>query len=160
MWLVRCSQYISYYYHYALNQIILYNRRFHLFHRHLNEVPVLGEVSSRGGDETKRKDITMKKTLVIFMAMAAFSAFANAGELCGMLGKHMVGPKCNPGQACPHWVRLQYDLTTSRGKLVDLETSSEEILEQFGSLQGQQACVEGSYDNLTKAFEVTSISSN
>lgn len=98
----------------------------------------------------------MKITILFSLLICAFSTYANADELCGTLGSHIVAPHCDPGQICPRSLRLQYDLTTGTGERIDLETSSLAILEDFSELRGQDVCVTGTESR--SDFEVTSIS--
>lgn len=100
----------------------------------------------------------MKKMILASVLMSVVSSVSFAGELCGTLGTHTVAPVCNPGQACPMWLRLQYDLTTNEGTRYDLETSTMGVLEQFGELKGNEVCVSGL--ETRTGFEVVSISKN
>ena len=85
----------------------------------------------------------MKNFILLSVVLSAFSTASFAAELCGTLGSHLVGPHCVAGQACPHWVRVQYDLTLLDGRRIDLETSSTGILEDFGDFNGDDVCVSG-----------------
>jgi hypothetical protein len=98
----------------------------------------------------------MKKFLLVVLALSATPAFAT--EVCGTFGSHTVAPKCNPGLACPMWIRLQYDLTTEDGSVLDLETQSATVLGKLGELKGEKGCVRGHFDG--ESFEVTSAIAN
>lgn len=100
----------------------------------------------------------MKITILLSLLIFSFSSLANADELCGILGSHIVAPHCDPGQICPRSLRLQYDLTTDEGYRYDLETSTMAVLDQFGELKGNDVCVSGL--ETRTGFEVTSISKN
>lgn len=98
------------------------------------------------------------KTILLASALitTALSGSAFAGELCGTLDAHTVGPHCAAGAICPMFIRLQYDLTTADGTRYDLETSSTPVLENFGQFKGTQVCVDGS--QVEDSFSVTTIS--
>jgi hypothetical protein len=98
----------------------------------------------------------MKKMIALISLLIAISSFAQAAELCGILGSHAVGPQCVVGEPCPHWIGLRYDLRLADGRRVDLETANPAVLQDFGTYLGQNVCVEGSQASDGK-FEVTSI---
>jgi hypothetical protein len=98
----------------------------------------------------------MKKIILASALIAAsFANLAFAGEVCGTLGSYSVAPHCPAGQACPMFVRLQYEIVTSEGTHVDLETSSTPVFDRFEQFNGNKVCVTGSND--TDSFEVTEI---
>jgi hypothetical protein len=98
---------------------------------------------------------------IIFTALSAtamisaLSGSAFAGEICGTLGTHVVAPQCAPDAMCPMFMRLQYDLTTTDGTRYNLDTSSVEVLDNFGQLRGNNVCVEGK--DAKDSIEVTTV---
>jgi hypothetical protein len=69
-----------------------------------------------------------------------------------VVGTRTVGPNCQPGAACPQFIRLEY---TIGGKLVS--TGSDDVLTQLGELKGSRACAQGEEDS-DGSFSITSIS--
>ena len=106
----------------------------------------------------------MKFIILASVLMSAFSSVSFAAEtseqiaseLCGTVGSHMVGPKCDPGKPCPMWIRLQYDLTTNEGTRYDIYTTNDEI--SFDQLRGSSICVSGTESK--DAFNVVAVSTN
>ncbi len=99
--------------------------------------------------------MSMKSVLFAALLVSTVSSAALANELCGTIGSHMVGPKCEAGRPCPMWVRLQYDLTTDENESYDLETSTITLFDSLGQLEGKKACVVG--EGTREGFTVTSI---
>ena len=100
----------------------------------------------------------MKKMILASVLMSVVSSVSFAGELCGTLGTHTVAPVCNPGQACPMWLRLQYDLTTNEGTRYDLETSTMGVLSNSANSKGTKFA--SAVLETRTGFEVVSISKN
>jgi len=69
------------------------------------------------------------KKLIITLAILTLSNAAFAEKVCGVLGSHTVRPVCVPGRACPHWIRLQYDISVPpENDRMDVHTSSSKVL--------------------------------
>jgi len=99
----------------------------------------------------------MKFIILASVLVSAFASASFASELCGTIGSHMVGPKCDPGKPCPMWVRLQYDLTTNDGTRYDIGSANDETL-NFDQLRGNEVCLTGTESK--DYFNVVSISTN
>jgi hypothetical protein len=97
----------------------------------------------------------MKTFILATILISAFSSGAFAEEICGTLGSYDVGPNCQAGEACPMFVRLQFDLLTAQGYRYDLGASSMSMLNSFSQFKGTNVCVTGTEEQST--LEVTQI---
>jgi hypothetical protein len=72
-----------------------------------------------------------------------------------MLQSKAVAPVCNPGEACPDFMRLVYTITPANGTAVVVSAQSLDVLNSFETAMNTNVCVEGTA--ATDGFEVSAI---
>jgi hypothetical protein len=95
----------------------------------------------------------MKKALALLFIFVSTASYAD--EICGLLQTQAVAPVCNPGEACPAFMRLVYTVTPANGTAVTVTAQSLDVLNDFESALNTNVCVEGTSAN--DGFEVASI---
>lgn len=97
----------------------------------------------------------MKKVILVFWLMLTMVTTAFAGEVCGTVGRQAVGPHCTPGQMCPMYLMLVYNITANNGEVTRLQFGNPDVLTQVFDRVEKTVCVQG--EETAAGFQVTEI---